>query len=235
MRILGGEARGRILKSREGNGTRPTDARSREMLFNIIAARTVGARVLDLYAGSGSLGLEAVSRGATSALLIEQNAYACRVIRDNIAALDFENRARVWQDSVKNALRRLNEKTEPFDLIFADPPFGRDTELPELRALLDNSSRLLHNGKKPFAALLVVQHHWKADLTLGSAYKIVQQRRAGESLLSFFELADDAVSDDENSSETEETTHIEYSKAGDSHSKTPPPDDSADSLLHIKH
>lgn len=189
MRILGGEARSRIIKTREGNGTRPTDARSRETLFNIVGARTQDARVLDLYAGSGSLGLEALSRGASSCLFIEQNAQACRAVGDNIRALKWEDRATIWQNSVKKALQRLVEKEERFDLVFADPPFDRATELPELCALLDNAAPLLHNGKKPFCGLLVIQHHWKAEVQLSAAYSRVQERRAGESQLSFFELS----------------------------------------------
>lgn len=188
MRILAGEARGRTLKTREGNGTRPTDARSRETMFNIVGARTVGARVLDLYAGSGSLGLEALSRGAQSCLFIEQNAQACRAIGDNVRALKWENRAQIWQNSVQKSLRRLTDKEETFDLIFADPPFDRAGELPELCTSLDNATQLLHNGKKPFSGLLVIQHHWKAKLSLSDAFKRVQERRAGESLLVFLEV-----------------------------------------------
>ncbi len=195
MRILAGEARGRTIKTREGNGTRPTDARSRETLFNIVGARTLDARVLDLYAGSGSLGLEALSRGASSCLFIEQNAQACRAIGDNIRALGWENRATIWQNSVQKSLTRLGEKQETFDLILADPPFDRATELPELCAALDNLPQLLHNGKKPFSGLLVIQHHWKAKLSLSDAYKRVQERRAGESMLVFLETANEYSND----------------------------------------
>ncbi|HVF85334.1 MAG TPA: 16S rRNA (guanine(966)-N(2))-methyltransferase RsmD [Abditibacteriaceae bacterium] len=209
MRILGGEARGRTIKTREGNGTRPTDARARETLFNIVGARAVDARVLDLYAGSGSLGLEALSRGASSCLFIEQNAQACRAIGDNIRALKWEDRATIWQNSVKKALQRLVEKGERFDVIFADPPFDRAGELPELCALLDNSSPLLHNGKKPFCGLLVIQHHWKAEVGLSAAYSRVQERRAGESQLSFFELSQSDQSDDDQSDD--DKSQIEYS------------------------
>ncbi len=111
MRIHGGEARGRKLKTREGKGTRPTDARSREMLFNILGERVVDARVLDLYAGTGAIGLEALSQGARSCLFVEQNAVACRVIRENLRVLKWHDRARVWQNAVKPALRRIVEST----------------------------------------------------------------------------------------------------------------------------
>lgn len=112
MRIHGGEARGRKLKTREGKGTRPTDARSRETLFNILGARVVGARVLDLYAGTGAIGLEALSQGAQSCLFVEQNAVACRVIRENLRVLGWHTRARVWQNAVKPALRRIAENAQ---------------------------------------------------------------------------------------------------------------------------
>ncbi len=112
MRIHGGEARGRKLKTREGKGTRPTDARSREMLFNILGERVVDARVLDLYAGTGAIGLEALSQGARSCLFVEQNAVACRVIRENLRVLKWHDRARVWQNAVKPALRRIVESRE---------------------------------------------------------------------------------------------------------------------------
>lgn len=220
MRILGGEARGRMLKTREGNGTRPTDARSRETLFNIVGARTQDARVLDLYAGSGSLGLESLSRGASSCLFIEQNAQACRAIGDNIRALKWEDHATIWQNSVKKALLRLVDKGERFDLILADPPFDRAGELPELCALLDNATPLLHNGKKPFCGLLVIQHHWKAEVHLSAAYSRVQERRAGESQLSFFELSRSELSHDEthDDSSNDDKTQIEYSSDDDSSS-----------------
>src|SRR4028119_593964 len=97
MRIHSGEARGRKLKTREGKGTRPTDARARETLFNIIGERVVDARVLDLYAGTGAIGLEALSRGAAECVFVEQNAGACRVIRENLRALDWSERTQVWQ------------------------------------------------------------------------------------------------------------------------------------------
>ncbi len=210
MRILGGEARGRVIRSREGNATRPTDSRSREMLFNIIAPRLAENRVLDLYAGSGSLGLEALSRGAESCLFVEQNAQACRAIGDNIRALGWENRATIWQNSVQKALRILVEREKKFDLVFADPPFDRASELPQLRQSLDNAAQLLHNGKKPFSGLLVVQHHWKAKIGLSASFALVQERRAGESLLSFWELAS------QDASQVAPTANIECSKSDSS-------------------
>jgi 16S rRNA (guanine966-N2)-methyltransferase len=128
--------------------------------------------------------------GALSCLSVEQNAAACRAIRDNIKVLGWSERARVWQNSVKSAMNRLTESDERFDLVLADPPFHRATELPELCALLDKGAQLLHNVGKPFPALLVLQHHWKAEPQL-QAFTRVGERRAGESRLSFYELSSD--------------------------------------------
>ena len=218
MRITAGHARGRVFKTPEGNGTRPTDARTRETLFNIIGERVVKARVLDLYAGSGALGFEALSRGAQSVLFIEQNPAACRVIRDNIKSLGYEDVASVWQTNIKSAIARLLEKSGQqsvvsdqtsddetrhlslvalhFDLVLADPPFHRKAELPQLCALLDNIAPLLHNGKEPFSPLpplelpplLVIQHAWKDEPHLSPIFHRINQRRAGESRLSFYHI-----------------------------------------------
>ncbi len=208
MRIIGGELKGRTLQSREGRGTRPTDARAREMLFNILGARTVEARFLDLYGGTGSVGLEALSRGASFCVFIEQNASACRVIKANLKILGLSERAQVWNASVKSALKRLTEDEKQFDIVFCDPPFDNARELPELCRALDKSRSLLHNvtghenrtvalsdssegtATHPFApessSFLIIQHHRKATPQLNAPWQLQQERRAGESTLSFF-------------------------------------------------
>lgn len=238
MRILAGEARGRVLKTREGKGTRPTDARAREMLFNILSTRIVGMRVLDLYAGSGAVGLEALSRGAASCLFIEQNAAAAAAIRANIRACGYQERTQVWHTSVRSALHRLSEEWQKFgetrgegetlpvfDLIFADPPFSRPEELTmlcrQLERALDNAPQLLHNAPMLYFAggdasgedasdenrpdgvavvdavgtsranrsgLLIIQHHRKVSPLAPETWKLWQERRAGESVLSFFHV-----------------------------------------------
>jgi 16S rRNA (guanine966-N2)-methyltransferase len=220
MRIHSGSARGRVLKTREGKGTRPTDARARETLFNIIGERVVGARFLDLYAGTGAVGLEALSRGASHCTFVEQNAVACRVIRDNVKMLGWQDSAQVWQSAVKPSLRRLTETNSEqaaerpssendernyddetaatessahlnrFDIVFADPPFTRAEELHELAVGLDSFVAQPPNRDEQRTQLFIVQHHWKAQLALSSRFEAVQQRRAGESVLSFYRLAD---------------------------------------------
>ena len=193
MRILAGEARGRVLHSPTGRVTRPTDSRSREALFNILGERVVGARILDLYAGTGAIGLEALSRGAQCCTFVEQNIAAANAIRANIKMCNWQESAQVWQTSVKSALHRMQEQSGQFEIIFADPPFTDARILLELENRVDTLSALLHNvgelSDEDSSALLIVQHHFKAKVDLSSRFELQKSRRAGESLLSFFELS----------------------------------------------
>lgn len=201
MRIIAGQARGRVLHTPHGRGTRPTDARAREALFNILGDRVIGARVLDLYAGSGSIGLEALSRGADFCVFVEQNAGAANAIRANLKMCRWDDKAQprgqIWQSNVKGALLRLEEQAQPFDIIFADPPFTNAQVLEDITKRVDTFLRLLHNVEEPSAqglsqsssGLFVVQHQYKTALDLSPQFKLLKSRRTGESLLSFFEPA----------------------------------------------
>jgi 16S rRNA (guanine966-N2)-methyltransferase len=122
MRIIAGEWRGRVLVAPAGQRTRPTADRTRETLFSMLVSRLGGfdgLRVADLYAGSGALGLEALSRGAAFACFVETDAKAIAAIRANLAALKAEKRAEVRTSSAANLV-----PMQPFDLIFADPPYA---------------------------------------------------------------------------------------------------------------
>lgn len=188
MRIIGGEARGRQYKTREGDGTRPTDSRTRETLFNMFGDRVIDAKFLDLYAGSGGVGLEALSRGAESCIFVEQNALAAKCIKENVKTLGFSEAAQVWTANVSTSLQRLEEAETAFDIIFADPPFSRPSEFVSLCASLDKCAGLLHNVTGNFPGIIVVQHHWKLALEGFASLRIAQSRRAGESLLTFLEI-----------------------------------------------
>ena len=123
MRIVAGVARGRSL-GRTPNGVRPTSDKVREALFSILGP-IVDARVLDLFAGTGALGLEALSRGATCAVLVDESAHCARAIRENALSLGFEPRVRVLRLRADRALRTLGAEGTRFDLVFVDPPYGR--------------------------------------------------------------------------------------------------------------
>ena len=133
MRIVGGEARGRTLRSVPGDSTRPTADRVRQSLFDVLGQRCDGLVVLDLYAGTGALALEAVSRGAAAATLVEHDAKACDAIRANLEALRYGGRCTLLRDDVGRALRRLRG---PFDLVFSDPPYALRAAQATLLAVL---------------------------------------------------------------------------------------------------
>ena len=145
MRIIAGTARSRPIKAPKGMDTRPTLDRVRETVFNILQFDVNGAQVLDLYAGSGALALEAVSRGAEHAVLVDMAHAAAQVIRENIASLRFEDKCTFLPMSDVQALSRL--KGQRFDLIFLDPPYKMDTTDTILRmrddGILDEDTTLV--------------------------------------------------------------------------------------------
>lgn len=214
MRILAGQERGRVLRTPNGRGTRPTDSRSRESLFNILGERVIGARVLDLYAGSGAVGMEALSRGADFCVFVEQNANATNAIRSNLKMCHWDEkeapRGQVWHTNVKGALARLEEQNQGFDIIFADPPFNDPRTLEDIARRVDTFARLLHNvgvlsaerGENSAPGLLIVQHGHRDTLDLAPRFTLQKARRAGESTLAFFELVN------ENSSTAEEKIDV---------------------------
>ena len=146
MRIIAGAFGGRILKTVEGPGYRPAMSRTREALFSMLESRGVvwsAVAALDIFAGSGSLAFEALSRGATAALCIENSALAVKNLRANAEALGLnESRCRIVQD---DAARVLGKKPHsPFDVVFIDPPYGKNLLPPTLTALLRNG--WVHEG-----------------------------------------------------------------------------------------
>lgn len=120
MRVITGSARGRRLKELEGMETRPTTDRVKEGLFNILQFDIEGRRVLDLFAGTGQLGIECLSRGAASAVFVDRRADAVKLIRENLKATGLEDRARV---AAGDSMEYLKSFREPFELIFLDPPY----------------------------------------------------------------------------------------------------------------
>lgn len=121
MRVITGTARGTKLKTLEGLATRPTSDRVKEAVFNIIQFEVEGRRVLDLFAGSGQLAIEALSRGAAYAVMVDQSAEAVKVIKDNLKKVRFDQQASVFQSDY---LRYLSTTREKFDIIFLDPPYA---------------------------------------------------------------------------------------------------------------
>jgi 16S rRNA (guanine966-N2)-methyltransferase len=125
LRIIGGLFKGRILKAPKGTQTRPTTSLVRGAVFNICQDQIVGARFLDLFAGSGAMGFEALSRGALFATFIEQNRHALQSLQENAALLSVESKVQIIGGDVSASLSRLKA---PYDIIYLDPPYGRTVE-----------------------------------------------------------------------------------------------------------
>jgi 16S rRNA (guanine(966)-N(2))-methyltransferase RsmD len=178
-RIVAGTLGGRRLATPGGRGTRPTSDRVREALFSTLETMVelTGARVADLYAGSGAVGLEAASRGASHVLLVESDQRAVRVVRDNVAALGLGGVARVTAAKVEQVL--ASEPGEPYDLVFADPPYN----VPDagIDAML---TALVDNGWLAEEAVVVVERSSRsAPVTWVPGVTPERSRRYGESTL----------------------------------------------------
>jgi len=174
VRVVAGRFGGRRLAAPPGRGTRPTSDRVREALFSTLGALD-GERVLDLYAGSGALAIEALSRGAGSALLVERDPRAVAVIRANLAALGLaEPEARVHAGQARAALRNASDRADTYDLVFLDPPYRSAPELGrELSAAL---GPLLAAGGR-----VVTESDRRAPLPL--LLPLTHERRYGDTLI----------------------------------------------------
>ena len=138
MRVIAGKARRLNLKTIPGNETRPTTDRIKETLFNILQPEIPGCRFLDLFSGSGAIGIEALSRGAEYAVFVEKNPKACTCIRENLSFTKLTDGGKLLNMDVLQALRSL-EGGEPFDCIFMDPPYNKNLERQVLEYLKDSS------------------------------------------------------------------------------------------------
>ena len=185
VRIIAGEFRSRRLLSPRTAAVRPTSDRVKESLFQILAPRLAGARVLDLYAGTGNLGLEALSRGAAACCFVERSASFCAIIRKNIARLGLEERTEVLRLDCPRALGLLAKRGDRFSLALADPPYakkkGMESELKKILLALDGCDTLAPGA-------LVVAEHFKCDPPQErlAHLRIVGQRRYGDTVISFF-------------------------------------------------
>ena len=178
MRIIAGDWRSRKLKAPEGMDTRPTADRVKEALFSILREELWGARVLDLYGGSGALCQEAVSRGAESAVVVDCGSKACQAIRENIAALRCEDRVRLLPMRDTAALKRLQSQGDAFDLIFLDPPYRMDTA-PVCRDIMEYG--LLKAG-----GAVVVEHSRETPPDIQPPLRLYDRREYGVTGLSFY-------------------------------------------------
>lgn len=179
MRIISGEFGSRRILTPSGQDTRPTLDKTRESLFSILTGRLPGATVLDLFAGSGALGLEALSRGADHAVFCDISGQAVRVIADNIAALHLEDRAKLIHADWEQALRRLAGDHLAFDLIFLDPPYRMDSA-PALKCITDYGM-LTEDG------MIIAEHFSKTALLLPKGLVSVRQKEYRDTHVDFIQ------------------------------------------------
>ncbi len=180
MRISSGDRRGRRLRSPRGRQVRPTSDFLRQALFNILGVRVQGARLLDLFAGTGAVGLEALSRGASAVTFVERDARAVESLRGNVAALEFTDRIRLIAGDALPTLARLEAAGELFDIIFVDPPYVGDL-VSRCMERLAQGAVLSDNG------VLVVQAFHKTALPERAGLLArLRERRYGESALTFY-------------------------------------------------
>ncbi|MEW6685885.1 MAG: 16S rRNA (guanine(966)-N(2))-methyltransferase RsmD [Candidatus Edwardsbacteria bacterium] len=180
MRIISGNARGRKIKSAKGKHLRPTSDLVKGAIFNIIGENVKSACVLDLFAGSGSLGLEALSRGVNFSTFVESSATSCRLIHQNLKLLGFERKAKVIRGEVFSLLSQLVRKGFQYDLIFADPPYLSGLATKVLKSLM-TPALIKEKG------LLIIQHHQKESLSCEEGeFSLLKSKRYGLTVISFY-------------------------------------------------
>ncbi len=185
MRVVGGTLRGRSLSGFKGGAIRPTSERVREAIFNVLCSRGFFAfhpRVLDLYAGSGALGIEALSRGAESAVFADSGAQAAGLIKKNIVSLGLAERAFFIRKEVSSAIEGLEKKGSLFDIIFLDPPYGAGL----VDATLASAGPLLAPG-----GIIVAEGPKGADIDGGgSGLIMIKEKVYGDTVVFYFGKSD---------------------------------------------
>jgi len=184
LRIIAGKFRGRRLQTPPSDQTRPTSDRLRETLFNILAPRSQAVRFLDLCAGTGAVGIEALSRGAAHVVFVDQSRKMCGLIEANLKSLDIASDAyQIVQIDASDYLKRRVKKCElPFNIVFFDPPYAADYDEP-LNFIGEHSSQILDAE-----GVLIVEHYKKKELP-GQFSGLTRYRelKQGDSVLSFYQ------------------------------------------------
>lgn len=180
MKIIAGQAKGRKLKTLEGRKIRPTSGRVKEALFNILSTIVVGKEILDLFAGTGSLGLEALSRGASGATFVDKDKDAFKILCSNIKLLEFEERSKTFFMDAFRAVKKFGREKKKYDIIFIDPPYGNNLYEKILIGLIDEEI-VSKDG------MIIVEH--PSSKKLKDNYKCfikVKSQKYGNTLISIY-------------------------------------------------
>ena len=179
LRIIGGTLKGKKLYSVRDTSIRPTADRLRESIFNILSQRVLNAMVLDLFAGTGALGIEALSRGAESVVFVDNRKTALSVLRRNIDSCMLDQKANIVKWNIRQNLNCIRSKKQHFDLIFLDPPYDKNLIKPTLFNL-DKSNSLKNKAR------IVAEHSFLEPIpTDFIAFDLLDQRKYGKTLVSF--------------------------------------------------
>ena len=183
MRVVAGKQKGRRLKKPEGLDLRPTPARVREALLSILAQRTRGTCVLDLYAGTGALGLESLSRGARRVVFVDNRLASAEILRENVARCGYDERCAVVTQDVETFLASPPSFDEPaaFDIVFADPPY-HTTDLARVLERLGLSGKIASGG------IVILEHFFKHPVPAQAGILTqTRQSRYGDTMLTFYQ------------------------------------------------
>jgi 16S rRNA (guanine(966)-N(2))-methyltransferase RsmD len=183
VRIVAGKARGRALRGPKGDSIRPTSDRARQTLFDVLGQWCEGMRVLDLFAGTGALALEAVSRGASFAVLVDSGREALQLCRENAEAMGVLSQVEIVSSDAFAAIDRLKKKGEKFALVFADPPYALEAGAKLAAAFGDGA--LLEAG-----ARVCIEHDRREEVpeTAGELTRI-DQRKLGDTIISIYRVS----------------------------------------------
>lgn len=173
LRIITGTAKGKKLKTLEGEATRPTSERIKEAVFSAIQFDVEGRRVLDLFAGSGQMGLEALSRGASSVMFTDSAREAMEIVKENARTTGFFDRCRYLVSDYRNYIRKASGK-DKFDLVFIDPPYAMQCSLDAMERLCD--AGLLANG----AIAVLESGEEEIDLSELSSFEVIKSTHYGK-------------------------------------------------------
>lgn len=195
MRVISGTCKGRQLKGVPGKQTRPTTDKMKETIFNVVGPFFSGGRGLDLFAGSGGLGIEALSRGLESVIFVDRDMNAIQTIKSNIATCKFTETCEVYRNDAERALKALIKREIQFDLIFLDPPY-RKQKLEALLHIITENQLLKEDG------IIICEH--SGDVTLPHTIGSLKQMKSGDYGtigLSIYQMAqvDEEAADEKNS------------------------------------
>ena len=184
MRVIAGKYRSRRLKGPGTIRVRPTSDRLRETLFNVLGPSIADSYFVDLFAGTGAVGIEAISRGARDVFFVESSAKAARLVRDNLASLEIRTGAEVIEADAIRGLERLAARRLIADFIFLDPPYEKADEYSEVLEFLDASHLIAPRG------IVIVEHLSKMELPQRlDRLECTREIEQGDTLLSFYRLA----------------------------------------------